>query len=95
MENKEYNLGVLQDLKSALCLILVNDPMKEEIEQALDMAITALKQMPKKGQWIMRPNDLFPEEGEQECSVCHALQPISIVDDDYCPNCGAKMESEE
>lgn len=44
------------------------------------------------GHWIMRFNDLFPEESEQECSVCHALQPISIVDDDYCPNCGAKME---
>lgn len=38
-------------------------------------------------------DDLFPEESTQECSICHAEQYLRYGDDDnYCPNCGAKMK---
>ena len=43
------------------------------------------------GEWIIHFDDLFPEESSIECSVCHEEQPLGI-DDNYCPNCGAKMK---
>ena len=45
------------------------------------------------GRWIIHFDDLFPEESTQECSICHAEQYLRYGDDDnYCPNCGAKMK---
>lgn len=51
------------------------------------------EQEPKTGHWIMHIDDLFPTESTMECSECGEHQPLTI-DDNYCPNCGAKMESE-
>ena len=45
-----------------------------------------------RGEWIMHIDDLFPCESTQECSVCHAEQLINGNDDNYCPNCGARMK---
>lgn len=48
------------------------------------------------GEWIIHFDDLFPEESTQECSICHAEQYLRYGDDDnYCPNCGAKMKQVE
>lgn len=44
----------------------------------------------KEGHWIIHKSELFPAESTIECDQCHAEQPIWI-DDNYCPNCGAKM----
>ena len=44
------------------------------------------------GEWIVHFDDLFPEESTEECSVCHAEQLINGNDDNYCPNCGARMK---
>ena len=47
------------------------------------------------GRWIIHFDDLFPEESTQECSLCHATQYLRYgYDDNYCPNCGAKMTGE-
>lgn len=46
------------------------------------------------GEWINHYDDLFPEESMEECSICHELQSIGN-DDNYCPNCGAKMKREK
>lgn len=46
------------------------------------------------GHWINHFDDLFPEESTQECSVCHAEQMGTMLNDNYCPNCGAKMDEE-
>lgn len=43
------------------------------------------------GEWIMHIYDLFPEESTQECSNCHEHETIKIRNDNFCPNCGAKM----
>lgn len=48
----------------------------------------------KIGRWIMHIDDLFPVESTMECSECGEHQPITI-DDNYCPNCGAKMVEQE
>lgn len=58
---------------------------------ALRIAIKALEQEPKTGHWIDHNN------GAISCSYCHTW---FNKDDRYsymnhCPNCGAKMESEE
>lgn len=43
------------------------------------------------GHWINHYDDLFPAESTEECSICHQEQSIGN-DDNYCPNCGAKMK---
>lgn len=66
---------------------------KEEIRTAiergnksLDIAIEALENQ-KMGHWIEVDLDVY------ECSECHEGQSI-LTKDNYCPNCGAKMEKE-
>ena len=61
--------------------------------QAFDMAIEALQQEPKTGEWIMHIDDLFPEESTMECNQCHEHQTLTI-DDNFCPNCGADMRGD-
>ena len=43
------------------------------------------------GEWINHFDDLFPAESTQECSVCHAEQGLGMIDENFCPNCGAEM----
>lgn len=48
----------------------------------------------KHGRWIYHISDLFPAESTQECSECHVHEFITIANENYCPNCGAKMDAE-
>ncbi len=61
-----------------------------EISEVFDMAIKALEQEPKTGHWIISPNDCFVS-----CSECGLHGDKGIYKHyRWCPNCGAKMESE-
>ena len=75
----------------------------EQIKWERDTAIAQLKELgyefgekiePKTGHWIEVHNFLVMDEGEYMCSECKCgglvWKPTT-----YCPNCGAKMESEE
>lgn len=42
--------------------------------------------------WIYHPDDLFPHDSTQECSLCHEEEYLTLDNDNYCPNCGAKMD---
>ena len=55
-------------------------------DDAIDMAIKALEQEPKTGYWIQVDDiaDAF------DCSECDARVSRKY---NYCPKCGAKMES--
>ena len=65
------------------------DCPKEEIEECLKMAIKALEQEPRKGHW----NDIPKyKDIAWQCSECGHF---TTMKHNYCPNCGAKMESEE
>lgn len=44
------------------------------------------------GHWIYHPDNLFPHESTQECSLCHEEELITLHNENYCPNCGAKMD---
>lgn len=49
----------------------------------------------KHGEWIYHMNDLFPAESTQECSICHEEENLALNNENYCPNCGAKMDGKE
>ena len=51
--------------------------------------LKALEQEPRKGHWITKPHVY----GVTYCSECDF--ELKIDNTNYCPNCGAKMESEE
>lgn len=44
------------------------------------------------GRWIYHLDDLFPNDSTQECSYCHAEESLTLYNENYCPNCGAKMD---
>lgn len=45
-------------------------------------------------EWVVHYDDLFPMESDMTCKRCGESQPI-IIDDNYCPNCGARMKNSE
>ena len=46
----------------------------------------------KQGYWIYHTDDLFPAESTQECFMCHEHESITLYNENFCPNCGAKMK---
>lgn len=67
----------------------------EALKEALSKVPTVDAEPVRHGHWINHFDDLFPEESTQECSVCHAEQMGTMLNDNYCPNCGAKMDEVE
>ena len=47
------------------------------------------------GYWIYHISDVFPADSTMECSVCHEHESVLLAHDNYCPNCGAKMDGEQ
>lgn len=63
---------------------------------------SAKPQEPKEGHWIKYDKEYFTAEkltpvihSIRECSECHTRIADFCGEMKYCPNCGAKMESEE
>lgn len=46
------------------------------------------------GHWIYHLDYLFPTESTQECSICHEHEETTLYNENYCPNCGAKMDGD-
>ena len=65
---------------------------KRELLRMIDEQPTVDAVPVRHGHWINHFDDLFPEESTQECSVCHAEQMGTMLNDNYCPNCGARMD---
>ena len=66
-----------------------------EIDEAVNMAIEALEQMPKRGKWIDREETQdYIKVKHRICSVCYREPSAwsSRKKFKYCPNCGARME---
>jgi len=64
----------------------------DAIDTIIEEAPTVDAEPVKHGHWISHDYDFAPAESTQECSVCHEEQPIYMVDNNYCPHCGAKMD---
>ena len=62
---------------------------------ALNMAIKALEQEPRKGHWIDTNNLDVKYKAIYMCSNCRScyteMKPINM---NFCPNCGAQMDLE-
>lgn len=70
--------------------------------QAFESTIEDVEEMPtadvepvRHGRWIEHPDDIFPLESTIECSVCGEQENVDIHNDNFCPNCGAKMDGGE
>ena len=78
---KEKAIKHLEILKTETALIGDMD--------ALDMAISALKDRPK-GKWIPHPSEIF---AHLVCNKCLSSAPYNY-ETNFCPNCGADMRAE-
>lgn len=58
------------------------------VDEAIDYAIKALEQEPKTGHWVKKS-----QYGNDYCSECD-YELLMRGKPKYCPNCGARMESE-
>lgn len=67
----------------------------DKLFEMIDEQPTIEAEPVKHGKWIGHFNDLWPSETTQECSVCHKEEYISMFHDNYCPNCGARMDGEK
>ena len=87
---REEAIGVIK----SECYVFnpLNFDKSTRINTALDMAIEALEQEPRKGHWIDHS-----DEGYVECSECGSATNCdgNIADLHFCFSCGAEMESEE
>ena len=64
----------------------------EKFEDAI-LKIPAADVAPvRHGRWIYHIDDLFPGDSTQECSCCHEEEYLTLYNENYCPNCGAKMD---
>ena len=54
--------------------------------------ITTKAEEVKHGYWINHYSDIFPADYTQECSICHKEEGGNLWNDNYCPNCGARMD---
>ena len=77
------------------------EEFEKDFNEILDLAYKALEQEPKVGHWTEKGHNF--EKCWAECSVCGKTASGHSKDTgwgftysytDYCPNCGAKMESE-
>lgn len=60
-----------------------------EFDEAKQIVIKALEQEPKRGKWVQA------KDIEKEYAICTNCKHHGEFYMDYCPNCGARMESDE
>lgn len=86
---------------SELEFILVGHPETSARGQAVLTAMEALKEEPRKtARWIPLQDGYFFKRRPHKCSACGNILEFEGVnagrgDANYCPNCGAYMETDE
>ena len=86
-----------KEVLKAVVFIIPQEYYSDKIDEALDMAIKALEEQ-KTGKWIGIEYEGYadgnPVYDVYECSSCgYVHNGESDTLSDYCPDCGAKMET--
>ena len=71
------------------CINAQNLKEAREFDEAKQIVIEALEQEPKRGHWLEAKEE---DPCWYRCSECGRLYDL---DENYCPNCGARMEGNE
>lgn len=66
----------------------INEDVSEKYNDAVNIAIEALQQEPKRGKWL----NYLKEGLKWKCSECGSRFTTLW---DYCPHCGADMRGED
>lgn len=74
-----------------LCRVIMEDDFKKAIKKMPKGIIVDVAPV-RHGRWIYHPDDLFPGDSTQECSLCHEEEYLTLYNENYCPNCGARMD---
>lgn len=77
----ELNESVIQAVLNKRCMTAVANEY-----------LIALHDKRPHGKWIKHIDNLYPEDSTEECPFCHEEQRLVGNDDNFCPNCGAKMQ---
>lgn len=94
-EEKVNLLNVLLEIEEKNDIGNLTSTDRREFQQWVE----DLEQEPKTGRWVIKAEG-FPPEPITVCSECgfdkdYSIRPKYFHRIKYCPNCGAKMESED
>ena len=102
---REEAIKVIENIKE---IPHIDNMVNRNTDDALSVAINALKSEPKHGRWVSCQG--LAEVGECQCSVCKVvfyaddLYNVGETDENgvgqallpnYCPHCGARMDEVE
>lgn len=88
---REEAIEILNKYDLSFCDIDGNPIPPQDVAEACDMAIEALQQEPKRGKWI--DDDPYHHKYHR-CSCC-GIGEFNWGSDNYCRNCGARMDGDE
>ena len=89
------------DSRELIVKMIKEAPTIKEIPTKIpiDVFEKLISQEPKTGYWEWTPYDGNPHIGNWHCSECKKIiyktMSADVYSYKYCPNCGAKMESDE
>lgn len=88
---KEEAIKIIENIKE---IPHIDNMVNRNTDEALSVAINALKSELKHGQWIAKGIRWVPFVSmwwhkTYECSNCHSVGFEEML---YCPNCGAKID---
>ena len=66
-----------------------------EVLEDFEVAIKALEQEPRKGQWIIVEELQGEWEGTKKYACNKCGEKVGVFKSNYCPNCGADMREVE
>lgn len=97
--NKEYidkhEAYLLLKHKAETYMLLATKEAYEKAAILIDSIKPHEVQPVKHGHWIEHPDDIFPLESTIECSVCGEQENVNINNDNFCSNCGCKMDGDK
>lgn len=77
---------------------LINDLLNKSfypaiVKSSIESAPAVDAEPIRHGYWYFLQYDVNPKIGNWHCSVCNNI-PKSLEKENYCPNCGAKMDGD-